>query len=431
VQIRSHAQKYIIKLCKKYSIKLNKKKFKNKKSVHLEWNEKDENQKKLDINKMNKYDRNILKMFSYYDRDYSTANSGSTALVMGEDLNYPGEEHEHIQALEKLEKIYNFEKMIKSYNHQNFEDGEEQENLENLENNDNLENPSAPSSTTAEENIFSQNNKKINLNNSQSKFVKFNVLRKKLMKEDFTCSPCINKLANNTFLYKNKIFKTFSDLDSMKNNYTFTSETFSDKGHNICKKNENINLMGSVTCSPENLDKKPRNLCRKRILNEVSGTKPHLDPYPQNANTFSAGTDSFHVKDSTLINTGLHSAAHTPKFSKGLFDILNSNRNFEKKLFTTEQDSDLSKLYNLFSLLFDKNSSYMDKKLLTSFKSGCLNGINYLSKMDQNLNQLYINYHLNIRKEYEESIKRQSKNLLSMVYKNIEINFNNNVNSAK
>lgn len=74
-QIRSHAQKYLIKLCRKYSIKLNKKKFKNKKSLHLQWNEKEDKtgkNKKLDISQMSKYDLNILNMFRYYDRDYST-----------------------------------------------------------------------------------------------------------------------------------------------------------------------------------------------------------------------------------------------------------------------------------------------------------------------------------------------------------------------
>ena len=70
VQIRSHAQKYLIKICKNYSIKLSKKKFLNKKSTHLEWSEKDKVKHKLDPSQMDQYDRNIVNMFKYYDRDY-------------------------------------------------------------------------------------------------------------------------------------------------------------------------------------------------------------------------------------------------------------------------------------------------------------------------------------------------------------------------
>jgi hypothetical protein len=60
----------LIKLCKKYSIRLNKKKFKNKKSLHLQWTDKEEDIKKLNFTEMNDYDRNILNIFKYYDRDY-------------------------------------------------------------------------------------------------------------------------------------------------------------------------------------------------------------------------------------------------------------------------------------------------------------------------------------------------------------------------
>lgn len=72
VQIRSHAQKYLIKICKNYSIKLSKKKFLNKKSSHLEWSDKDKIKKKFNPSEMDEYDKNILKMFKYYDRDYQT-----------------------------------------------------------------------------------------------------------------------------------------------------------------------------------------------------------------------------------------------------------------------------------------------------------------------------------------------------------------------
>jgi hypothetical protein len=70
VQIRSHAQKYLIKICKMYDIKLSKKKFLNKKSSHLDLSEKDKLREKLNPQNMNKYDRNILNMFKYYDRNY-------------------------------------------------------------------------------------------------------------------------------------------------------------------------------------------------------------------------------------------------------------------------------------------------------------------------------------------------------------------------
>ncbi len=53
-----------------YDIKLSKKKFLNKKSSHLDLSEKEKLREKLSLQNMNKYDRNILKMFKYYDRNY-------------------------------------------------------------------------------------------------------------------------------------------------------------------------------------------------------------------------------------------------------------------------------------------------------------------------------------------------------------------------
>jgi hypothetical protein len=60
----------LIKLCKKYDIKLKGKKFKNKTSKHLDIPLREKFRKKLDLTKMEKCDQAILKIFKYYNREY-------------------------------------------------------------------------------------------------------------------------------------------------------------------------------------------------------------------------------------------------------------------------------------------------------------------------------------------------------------------------
>ena len=67
-QIRSHAQKYLIKICRKYSIKLSKKKFSNRLSKHLDIT-KMPYKGKTNIANMSIYEKNILEMFNYYNRE--------------------------------------------------------------------------------------------------------------------------------------------------------------------------------------------------------------------------------------------------------------------------------------------------------------------------------------------------------------------------
>ena len=67
-QIRSHAQKYLIKICRKYSIKLSKKKFSNRLSKHLDIT-KIPYKGKTNISNISIYEKNILEMFNYYNRE--------------------------------------------------------------------------------------------------------------------------------------------------------------------------------------------------------------------------------------------------------------------------------------------------------------------------------------------------------------------------
>ena len=67
-QIRSHAQKYFIKICRKYSIRLSKKKFSNRQSKHLDIT-KIPYKGKSNISNMSIYEKNILEMFNYYNRE--------------------------------------------------------------------------------------------------------------------------------------------------------------------------------------------------------------------------------------------------------------------------------------------------------------------------------------------------------------------------
>ena len=67
-QIRSHAQIYLIKICRKYSIKLSKKKFSNKLSRHLDIT-KLPYKGKANIANISIYEKNILEMFNYYNRE--------------------------------------------------------------------------------------------------------------------------------------------------------------------------------------------------------------------------------------------------------------------------------------------------------------------------------------------------------------------------
>ncbi len=71
-QIRSHAQKFLLKLCKKYSIKLKTKKFQNKESKHLDSVNK-ASKTRMNISLMSKEERNIFDMFKYYQREYNTS----------------------------------------------------------------------------------------------------------------------------------------------------------------------------------------------------------------------------------------------------------------------------------------------------------------------------------------------------------------------
>jgi SHAQKYF class myb-like DNA-binding protein len=66
-QIRSHAQKYIIKLCKKYQIKIKSKKFRNLKKIP---EQKLKRRKTLPLSEMSARDKQILNIFNYYSRSY-------------------------------------------------------------------------------------------------------------------------------------------------------------------------------------------------------------------------------------------------------------------------------------------------------------------------------------------------------------------------
>ena len=81
-QIRSHAQKYLIRLCGKYSVKLSKKKFalsnSNQDIATVSY------KKRLNISKMNIYERNIFEMFNYYNREIineDTENQGQKSNI--------------------------------------------------------------------------------------------------------------------------------------------------------------------------------------------------------------------------------------------------------------------------------------------------------------------------------------------------------------
>ena len=86
-QIRSHAQKYLIKLCKKYSIKLYQKKFSNKPSKHLN-STRNPCKNKLNIDKMNIYEKNILNVFSYYNREISNNEDDKNNAVKNNINNF-------------------------------------------------------------------------------------------------------------------------------------------------------------------------------------------------------------------------------------------------------------------------------------------------------------------------------------------------------
>ena len=87
-QIRSHAQKYLIKICRKYEIKLSQKKFLKTKSKHLELAySKSKKYKKTGLSSMNKYERNIYEMFNYYKRDITTNNNNNNTVHKNSNSN--------------------------------------------------------------------------------------------------------------------------------------------------------------------------------------------------------------------------------------------------------------------------------------------------------------------------------------------------------
>ncbi len=69
-QIRSHAQKYIIKLCKKYRIKIKSKKFKKKSPRHLDYVNRQKCPKPENSNGIGSLEKKLLDTFNYYNREY-------------------------------------------------------------------------------------------------------------------------------------------------------------------------------------------------------------------------------------------------------------------------------------------------------------------------------------------------------------------------
>jgi hypothetical protein len=69
-QIRSHAQKFIIKLCKKYQIKIKSKKFKKKFSKHLNYFNKQRGFKEGRSAVIDSLEKKLLDTFNYYNREY-------------------------------------------------------------------------------------------------------------------------------------------------------------------------------------------------------------------------------------------------------------------------------------------------------------------------------------------------------------------------
>ena len=97
-QIRSHAQKYLIKICRKYSIKLSKKKFCNRLSKHLDIT-KIPYKGKSNISNMSIYEKNILEMFNYYNREVIIDDNSST--------NNTEDKSKNIQLFNKLDASSN------------------------------------------------------------------------------------------------------------------------------------------------------------------------------------------------------------------------------------------------------------------------------------------------------------------------------------
>ena len=145
-QIRSHAQKYLIKICRKYSIKLTKKKFSNRLSKHLDIT-KLPYKGKTNISNMSIYEKNILEMFNYYNREliqddkyYSNNNSQCINIPGFKDYNsmspipiYSNNVNNSVQADLNNNLI---EKEIKNENSL-----KTNENLKDLKNDDNFLSP--------------------------------------------------------------------------------------------------------------------------------------------------------------------------------------------------------------------------------------------------------------------------------------------------
>jgi len=124
-QIRSHAQKFLIKICRKYSIKLSKKKFSNRLSKHLDIT-KMPYKGKCNISDMSIYEKNILEMFNYYNRE-----------VIHEDKIMDNNNINNIQ-LDNLTGFGNFSNPA-NINNININIPQNSINLNNLNNSINLE----------------------------------------------------------------------------------------------------------------------------------------------------------------------------------------------------------------------------------------------------------------------------------------------------
>jgi len=122
----------LIKLCKKYKIKLSAKKFKNKDYKHLSRTNEKFSDKNLTFLEMNEMDKNILKLFNYYQRDleglgedklknWLDEDSKNTKIkfhtIKNEDLNLNLNDNKKIkfEILEKIQTLSNSKYGIKEY----------------------------------------------------------------------------------------------------------------------------------------------------------------------------------------------------------------------------------------------------------------------------------------------------------------------------
>ena len=281
-QIRSHAQKYLIRLCGKYSIKLFKKKFalstsnKNIATVPCK--------QKLNFSKMNAYERNIFDMFNYYNRE----------IIKDNNENMDAEKKQEKNVDEKNEIKNQDQKVLKNLSN----------NIENKNNNkvnnmingnlifiNGLLNDSVENNTF---NYYGNNNIYINNINNSININSFNQMTPlnniNYINSAQKCYQNVMPFNNYSHIYQNNnnIYNSISDNYIKNNNYSCYINSNTNNSHNFSQNSKDINISDRKNISYTNNNNYYNHINENNLSNNLNINNLNVitSNYPNDLDSF-------------------------------------------------------------------------------------------------------------------------------------------------